>query len=96
MAELTGHVSRIGPKFGFVRCAEVPGEVFLSLSELPPRAEVRVGDEVRFELEEGSKGLRAVRVRLEPSAVFARQAAAVLERARHELEELARLHGVAV
>lgn len=97
MAELTGTVVRIGPKFGFISPdIEPDGVVFLSLSELPRGAEVSAGTRVRFELEESRKGLRAVHVRVIGSQTLEAEAAAVIERARGELDDLAAKYGVAV
>ncbi len=49
--------------FGFIRSADYLTDVFVHISDLPGRAELRAGQRVEFEVEEGDRGLRAVRVK---------------------------------
>jgi cold shock protein len=48
--------------FGFIKAADGSTEYFVHVSGL--KDEVREGDEVTFELQEGRKGLNAVNVKL--------------------------------
>ena len=48
--------------FGFIKAADGSKEYFVHVSGL--KDEVREGDEVTFELQEGRKGLNAVNVKL--------------------------------